>query len=139
MLMIVPYIHCKLNLVIYLYRWYIAYLMLRKSLLIVMIIISYFGSVGFMVINAIFKNISVIHCIVAVSFIVGRTREWLEKTTDQPQVTDKLYHISTFCIMYCIGSCKSNYYAITTTNYSSFKYTEVYMRSTFYLSIKKTN
>jgi hypothetical protein len=56
--------------------------------------------------------------------------EYLEKTTDLSQVTDKLYHIC--CIEYtltwagfklkkimvigtdCIGSCKSNYHTITT-------------------------
>jgi hypothetical protein len=31
--------------------------------------------------------------IVAVSFIGGGTLEYPEKTTDLPQVTDKLYHI----------------------------------------------
>ena len=44
-----------------------------------------------MVFNATFNNISV--KIVAVSFIGGENQEYLEKTTDLSQVTDKLYHI----------------------------------------------
>ena len=41
--------------------------------------------------NATFNNISVI--IVEVSFIGTGNLEYQEKTTDLPQVTDKLYHI----------------------------------------------
>ena len=44
----------------------------------------------FMVFYATFNNISVI---VVVSFIGGRNRIPLEKTTDLSQVTVKLYHI----------------------------------------------
>jgi len=56
--------------------------------------------------------------------------EYPEKTTDLPQVTDKLYHVLLYWIhltwvgfklitlvvrfTYCTGSCKSNYHAITT-------------------------
>jgi hypothetical protein len=43
-----------------------------------------------MVFNATFNNISLI---VLVSFIGGGNREYPEKTTDLPEVTDKLYHI----------------------------------------------
>ena len=42
----------------------------------------------------------------------------MEKTTDLPQVTDKLYHIMLYRIHNVSGdmhrSCKSNYYMITT-------------------------
>jgi hypothetical protein len=52
-----------------------------------------------------------------------------EKTIDLPQVTDKLYHIMLYTLPWsrfeltttvvidtdCIGSCKSNYHAITAT------------------------
>jgi hypothetical protein len=47
---------------------------------------------GIMEFNSTFKNISVTWYIVAVIFIGGGNQS-LEKTTDLPQVIDKLYHI----------------------------------------------
>jgi hypothetical protein len=45
-----------------------------------------------------------------------RNLEYLEKTTDLSEVTDKLYHDGQVVIgTDCIGSCKSSYHTITTT------------------------
>jgi hypothetical protein len=70
-----------------------------------------------MVFNATFNNISVIS---------WQSALLAEETTDLSQVTDKLYHIMLYTSLWsrfeitsvvistdCIGSCKSNYHAIT--------------------------
>ena len=76
-----------------------------------------------MVFNANFNNISVLS---------WRSVLWMEKTTDMPQVTDKLYHTMLYRVYPCLSgirahnvsgdkhrlytcSCKSNYLMITTT------------------------
>ena len=72
-----------------------------------------------MVFNETFNNVSVNYTM-AVSFIGGGNWEYLEKTTDLPQVTwQTLSHnvVSSTLVVIgtdCIGSCKSKYHKITT-------------------------
>jgi len=85
-----------------------------------------------MVFNTTFNNISVISwCDTPGIVYWWRKQEYLEKTTDLLQITDKLYHIMLYRVhlawaqfklrtlgvigIDCIGSCKSNYHTIMTT------------------------
>ena len=76
------------------------------------------------VLNATFNSISVIYR--GGLYYLWREPEYPEKTTDQLQVTHKLYHIMRIHLAWagfeptvigtgCIGSHKSNYHRITTT------------------------
>jgi hypothetical protein len=88
----------------------------------------FYWLIWFMVLNTTFNNISVIY---GGQFYWWRKLEYLEKTTDLSQVTDKLYHKmlyrvhlamngcsnSQFLVVIgidCTSSCKSNYHMITT-------------------------
>ena len=80
-----------------------------------------------MVFSATFNNISVISW--RSVLLVKETGVPRKKTTDLTQVTDKLYHIMLYTLLWsrfelktsvvigtdCIGSYKSNYHTITTT------------------------
>jgi hypothetical protein len=84
-----------------------------------------------MVFNATFNNIPVISWrpVLLMEETGGGNRRTRKKTTGLSQVTDKLYHIMLYTSPWsrfelttsvmigtdCIGSCKSNYHAITTT------------------------
>ena len=88
-----------------------------------------------MVLNATFNNISVISWWSVFTGGGNRSTQtnFTDKTTDLPQVTDKLHHIMLYqahlaCAGFelttlvgigtdCIGSFKSNYHMLTTTLY----------------------
>ena len=71
-----------------------------------------------MVLNVIFNNIFQL-------YHGGRFCWWRkpEKTTDLPQITDKLFELATLVVIDidCTGSCKINYHTITTTTTASSK------------------
>ena len=65
-----------------------------------------------MVFNVIFNKISVLR---GSQFYWWRKAEYMDKTTDLPQVTDKLYHLLLYQVQFTTGGCQSNYNKIMTT------------------------